>query len=204
MVSEHGTSSLYYGKPSVYAAQTGIRVCKTHHRCVCEVVVVWTSGLNDDTRGFSERTEWTRCSVAYRPILHSRFGFGFPAGMFSASGTASVFLLFPVWPLTTADCCGEGKKASFIWRTLTHTAVHETCYHRQRFTGNAVYHFLSVRVCLGLRFVWSDCRRERERSSEENTHRSCYQSTHMSVWTKTRSIRRRQICLLVVFEWSFL
>lgn len=93
------------------------------------------------------------------------------------------------------------KKASFIWRTLTHTAVHETCYHRQRSTGNAVYHFLSVIVCLGLRCVIRLQKRERESdASEENTHRSCYQPPHMSVCTKTRSIRRRQICLLVLFE----
>lgn len=153
------TPSLYSGKESVSAAQTRIRVCKTHHRCVCEVVVVWTSGLNDDTRGFSERTEWTRCCVAY--ILHILWLWFSRRNVFRVRNGECVFIVSSV----TSDhsrLLWRRKKASFIWRTLTHTAVHETCYHRQRFTGNAVYHFLSVRVCLGLRFVWSDCRRERD------------------------------------------
>lgn len=94
------------------------------------------------------------------------------------------FLLSPARPLTTIVALKEKKKASFIWRTLTHTAIHESCYHMQRSTGNAVYHFLSVIVCLGLRrairlHTESD-------ASEENTHRSCYQTPHMSVCSKTR------------------
>jgi len=149
--------------------------------CVVRCVCVW--GNVNFRPGWrrscvNERTEWTRCFVYIYIYLTLVQVLVFPAGMFSASGTASVSLLFPAWPLTTADCCGEGKKA-FIWRTLTHTAVHETCYHSQRFTGNAVYHFLSVRVCLGLRCVWSDCRRE-------SAHRRR---------TPTGAAIRRRICL---------
>ncbi len=89
----------------------------------------------------------------------------------------------------------RGKEA-FIWRTLTHTAVHESCYHSQRSTGNAVYHFRSVLVCLGLRCV---IRSQRESdASEENTHRSCYQPPHMSVCMKTPlSKDDRSLCCLV-------
>lgn len=69
-----------------------------------------------------------------------------------------------LWPLTsTSTLLLQQRKKPLSFEEPWLSAVHEMCYHGQCSTGNSLYHFLSVIVCLGLQHVIR--LRERERAA---------------------------------------
>lgn len=113
------------------------------------------------------------------------------------------------------------KQTPLLWfkslflatRTLTHSVLHGKCYLGQRATGNSVYHFLTVTVCLCLHhmiglhensLVYVLCINKKKTECEGGAHRNCYHTLHMFCSMKTCSIRRWQICLLVSLKLGFL